>query len=308
MENIDLKYDDYAQSANTIFNFMKKSKYLKEILQKKAIIPRYCKESLEYLNIHNGDIAFPEALVLQKCFCDIPFHKFTESFHLNPVGENYQSLSNDEKKRIKNSYTHTDFYGEYGIAFSKEWGEKNNLQPVHYLNEQSQYTRHFTEIVEEVLNADNVSDSYVDDILDRLCFIKPLRGIMKRKSKKETGEEVEVEFQKNFHDEKEWRYVPSREAVSNTNIERVVANQYILESEIDINCKLNTEQYEDLWLHYNYEDIRYIVVPDASARIDIINTILNISEEKFSLGNDVITQKYILISKILVLEEIRKDW
>lgn len=53
MKNIDLKHDDYAQSANTIFNFMKKSSYLKEILQKKAIIPRYCKENFEYLNIHN---------------------------------------------------------------------------------------------------------------------------------------------------------------------------------------------------------------------------------------------------------------
>lgn len=32
MGKIDLRYDDYAQSANTIFNFMKKSEYLKEIL------------------------------------------------------------------------------------------------------------------------------------------------------------------------------------------------------------------------------------------------------------------------------------
>ena len=38
MGKIDLRYDDYAQSANTIFNFMKKSEYLKEILEKKAII------------------------------------------------------------------------------------------------------------------------------------------------------------------------------------------------------------------------------------------------------------------------------
>ena len=194
----------------------------------------------------------------------------------------------------------------YGIAFSKEWGEKNNLQPIHYLNEQSQYTRYFSEIVEQVLNTDNVSDAYVDDILDRLCFIKPLRGIMKRKNKKETGEEIEIEFQKNFHDEKEWRYVPGREAVRNTNIERVVANQYLLE--MDINSRLSTRQYEKLWLLYNYEDIRYIIVPNASERIDFINTILNIPEEQFTSESDIMTQKYILISKILVLAEIRKDW
>lgn len=174
------------------------------------------------------------------------------------------------------------------------------------MNEQSQYTRYFSEIVEQVLNTDNVSDAYVDDILDRLCFIKPLRGIMKRKNKKETGEEIEIEFQKNFHDEKEWRYVPGREAVRNTNIERVVANQYLLE--MDINSRLSTRQYEKLWLLYNYEDIRYIIVPNASERIDFINTILNIPEEQFTSESDIMTQKYILISKILVLAEIRKDW
>ena len=166
--------------------------------------------------------------------------------------------------------------------------------------------RFFKEIVEQVLNTDTVSDAYVDDIVDRLCFIKPLRGIMKRKNKKETGEEIEVEFQKNFHDEKEWRYVPSREAVRNTNIERVVANQYLLE--MDINSRLSTRQYEKLWLHYNYEDIRYIIVPNASERIDFINTILNIPEEQFNSESDIMTQKYILISNILVLAEIRKDW
>ena len=308
MKNIDLKHDDYAQSANTIFNFMKKSSYLKEILQKKAIIPRYCKENFEYLNIHNEDIFFPEAFVLQKCFCDIPLHKLTESFNLNPVGENYQRLSTNEKKKIKNNYTHTDFYGEYGIAFSKEWAEKNDLQPIHYLNEQSQYTKNFAEMIGNVMDAADISDLYVDDILDRLCFIKPLRGIMKRKNEKETGDKIEIEFQKNFHDEKEWRYVPRKKKKKTVNIERVIANSYLLEENIDINQKLNTLQYEKIWLHYDYKDIRYIIVPDASARIEIINTIIDIPREKFNSETDIMIQKYILISRIMVLEEIRKDW
>ncbi len=72
MKNIDLKHDDYAQSANTIFNFMKKSSYLKEILQKKAIIPRYCKENFEYLNIHNEDIFSQKHLYYKNVF--VTFH------------------------------------------------------------------------------------------------------------------------------------------------------------------------------------------------------------------------------------------
>lgn len=74
-DKYDLTYDDYAQSANTLVHFMKKFKYLEEILEKKALIPRYCIEDLQYLNIGGG--SFTEAFVLQKCFCDIPFHKLT---------------------------------------------------------------------------------------------------------------------------------------------------------------------------------------------------------------------------------------
>ena len=85
-----------------------------------------------------------------------------------------------------------------------------------------------------------------------------------------------------------------------------MANQYLLE--MDINSRLSTRQYEKLWLLYNYEDIRYIIVPNASERIDFINTILNIPEELFTSESDIMTQIYILISKILVLAEIRKDW
>ena len=41
---------------------------------------------------------------------------------------------------------------------------------------------------------------------------------------------------------------------------------------------------------------------------NFINTILSIPEEQFTSESDIMTQKYILISKILVLAEIRKDW
>ena len=194
------------------------------------------------------------------------------------------------------------------MLFQRNGQKKNDLQPIHYLNEQSQYTKNFAEMIGNVMDAADISDLYVDDILDRLCFIKPLRGIMKRKNEKETGDKIEIEFQKNFHDEKEWRYFPSKEVTKTVNIERVIANSYLLEENIDINQKLNTLQYEKIWLHYDYKDIRYIIVPDASARIEIINTIIDIPREKFNSETDIMIQKYILISRIMVLEEIRKDW
>lgn len=53
-----LPYDDYAQSANTLFHFMTKPEYLDSVLRRRAIIPRYCVETIDYLNIHNGTRAF----------------------------------------------------------------------------------------------------------------------------------------------------------------------------------------------------------------------------------------------------------
>ena len=76
MENVyDVQpYDDYVQSANTLFHFMKKGAYLKDALARKALVPRYCTEDISYLNIRSEGNVYSEIAVLQKCFCDIPFH------------------------------------------------------------------------------------------------------------------------------------------------------------------------------------------------------------------------------------------
>lgn len=118
-----LPYDDYAQSANTLFHFMTKPEYLDSILLRRATIPRYC-----------GTRAFNEADILQKYFCDIPFHKLADSFAVNGVGDVYESLSKDERADLEKNNTHFAYYGEYAVAFSKSWGERKHLQPVQYLS------------------------------------------------------------------------------------------------------------------------------------------------------------------------------
>lgn len=309
-KNYELLQDDYAQSANSLFHFVKEPKFLKDILHKKALIPRYCKENIEYLKVYHNGFPFNEVLILQKCFCDIPFHKLMENFQLRGVGENYEKLTNEEKVFLSRSNSHPDFYGEYAIAFSKSWGEKKNLQPVDYLNEFSQYTKDFSEMIGHILNEENIDDMYVNDILNRLSFVKPLRGIMKRKIQRFNGDELEVEFFKNFYDEQEWRFVPEIEVLTKVEVDPVIANPNVIkmgENGIDFSDRLINDKYSTLWLKYNYDDIRYIIVPDANARIDFIQTILSIEDDNFSNQSDVLTQKHILISKIIVLNEIRKD-
>ena len=122
---IYLPYDDYTQSANTLFHFMKKQEYLNSILRRRAIIPRYCIETIDYLNIRNGTRLFNEVAILQKCFCDIPFHKLADLFAVNGVGDVYESLSKDERTDLEKNNTHFAYYGEYAVAFSKSWGGKS---------------------------------------------------------------------------------------------------------------------------------------------------------------------------------------
>jgi hypothetical protein len=303
-----LAYDDYAQSANTLFNFMKEEKYLKGILQQKAIKPRYCVETVDYLNIHKGDIQFNEVAVLQKCFCDIPFHKLADTFPLNGTGENFEKLGAEEKAELERNNTHFDYYGKYAIAFSKTWCEQHNFQPIHYLNKDSHYTEDFRNLFQHILTDTDVLDQYVQDVINRLSYIKPLRGIMKRKVRLKGVEDIEVELYKNFHDEREWRYVPKSSSLEALSMGAVIANPKMVALHREISQQLEDEKYSELWLKFSYDDIRYIIVPDAHSRINIIKEIMDLPMEKFDDGNNIELQKQILISKILVLDEIRRDW
>lgn len=302
-----LPYIGYTQSANTLFHFMKKKDYLEEILKNCALIPRYCVEDVEYLDIIVGDKTFDRIAILQKCFCDIHFHKLADTFEARVIDEDENLLSDEEKREIAKTNTHMDYYGEFAIAFSKEWGEKNGLQPVNYLNKDSAYTMNLKELFNKVINSDDVEDLYADDVIERLSFIKPLRGKMGRTLS--SGKKVNL--YKNFCDEREWRYVPSPERLMKAGFETaVIAREDEIEALVEpkfsgtnINEKLNKEQYCGLWLHFEYNDIRYIIVPDSHARISIIDYICNISDGQFKER-----EREVLVSKILVLNEMRKDW
>jgi len=252
-----LPYDDYVQSANTLFHFMNKLDYLKSILINRAIIPRYCMENIEYLNIHAGGTSFKEVAILQKCFCDIPLHKLTDNFELGGVGDAYKSLTEDEKLSLMKNNTHTDYYGKFSVAFSKGWGENNNLQPLHYISEKSQYVVEFIKLFESAFISDDTPDVYANDILNRLAYFKPLRGIMKRVVKRSNSEEISIEFYKNFHDEQEWRYVPNADILSELKVQRIIANPKILNLrggiiDFNYNLRLTSTESTGLTMHAGY--------------------------------------------------------
>lgn len=164
----DTDREDYYQSANAFFHFMKNDNFLYDALSKKALTPRYCREDVRFLHLNLGDTAFEEIAVLQKCFCDIPLHNITSKFPIK-----YES---------KNAwpYEHTELYGEFAIAFSKQWGELKQLQPIQYINDNSFYLNTVRQEFDYFLRRKNLSEKLSNSLLYRLAFIKPLRGEMQR--------------------------------------------------------------------------------------------------------------------------------
>lgn len=313
--------EDYTQSANSLFHFMRKQCYLESALKRKSLFPRYCKENIQYLELTLGEHTFNEIAVLQKCFCDIPLHLLVKNFSPSDVFDEQQDFTDEEKREYIRGNNHTGFYGEFALAFSKQWCESNNLQPINYLNSNSSYTKNFRKLLNKLLNNNEIAEYYVDDILQRLSLIKPLRGEMPRVLE---CTNKEIKRLKNYHDEQEWRYIPDTETVNQFNkdnshdIKTIIANPKILgrstypgEREIDtLSNTLQNDEYSKLWLKFSYSDIRYIIVPDDQSRLDIIKSIMSLPTNSFESEDDnkVLNDKYILLSKILVLSEIRKDW
>lgn len=300
-QNVDAElYSEYIHSSNSLFHFMDQPEFLKEILEKKIIYPRYCRENIEYMNLELGGYHFSEILVLQKCFCDIPLHNITRKARMSKRPEDGDGTITED------IYAHTDIYGEYGIAFSKSWAQQYNLQPLQYLNPDSPYCRDAGKAIKMAYEMEEIDDFLADSFMRRLAFAKPLKGWMRRKG---------YEIYKTFHDEREWRYVPDSEMCDEKGLAYLIPNPNLISNWKKVNqmnnYNLKKECYQNLWISYEYDEICYLIVPDNEARRDLIETILSIPGERFAPEENeqaIYMQKLTLISKILVLDQIRRDW
>lgn len=254
---------EFKQSANVLFNFMRELDYLKKILKNKAIIPRYYEESIEYLEIGKiKKIVFP-----MTCFCDINLNKLE---------------------------SHVEYYGTIGIGLDKGWAIGKGIQPIHYVNTKSDILIMFKKIFTEAFDKEEVSELenvYYSYLLMHLLYIKPLNGKMLN-SKKEY-------INKNFHDEKEWRYIPKIE--ESDGIELILPSEYIGNSKAYNTYSDGLYKLNHLWLSFDYADIEYLIVENNIQRNSLIDFIVN------ELDCDSI-DKYTLISKISVFNKLKKDW
>ncbi len=244
--------------ADTLFYFCEKLDYLEIPIKNRLISARYCEENIEYLKIPNiKRIAYP-----MKCFCDINMHRLAK---------------------------HLAGYGSYGIALKKEWGMKNKIQPVQYINPASTLIEDFSKAFSNALKIDKKSQTDNEKmmksyLLHQMMYFKPYSGMAKNKK---TGEEEE----KCFTDECEWRFVPN---VSCLGYSQVYYDETILKDGDLREISNSLQGKPEASLKFDYEDLKYIIIKsedDLKKIMKIINEIKITQEEK-----------NLLISKIIIWE------
>lgn len=201
------------------------------------------------------------------CFCDIPLSQISE---------------------------HLREYGRYGVGMSRNWALKLKLNPVHYVQSKSSYLECYDKlmnllyddalgILNNKLSIKTVLDAF-DYGISLIHYLKPYEGINRKTGKK-----------KCFYDEREWRYVP----------EEFLKNNYGIFKEEFFKGEAGQQKNQELSkypLVFNPSDINYIVIERENDRADMIRTIRQIKEPKFT--RDIID---ILVSKLISAELIEKD-
>lgn len=261
------------RSANVLFHFMPELRFLCRAIETKALFPRYCKENITYLNLRVNDHQLTEVAYPEKCFCDIPVHNVSE---------------------------HTKKYGPYGIGLPKTWGIEQGIQPIQYVNINSQLIKDFQTAFQKgtSVTADNRDAQYLSNYLvSYMLYIKPLMG--------ENRNRVTNEMERIYlTDECEWRFVPD---LSAKEMDSILFDNDICkkdESQKSIVDKYNEalERLRDTWLIFEYSDIRYITVKTYDERDKLIAFIHDMNNGTDEIG------KLRLISKIIVLDDAEEDF
>ncbi len=159
----------------------------------------------------------------------------------------------------------TKSYGTFSIALKKDWGAKNKLNPVLYLERNSDFTNQIISSFERLKQFSNkeIESSLRGGLLgDKHLFAKTLIDLFSH-SKNYDGRLVrgnkEIDPQYSFGLEREWRYlVTAKEYV-----------RYLIGNEIDRRQDYN-KSIEGLKIDFLSEEIDTIVVETEYEQTEII--------------------------------------
>ena len=250
--------------ADTLFNFTTELDHIITYITNKMVSPRYCEEDIRYLKIpHLKKIAYP-----MKCFCDINLHRIEE---------------------------HLQWYGYYGLAFTKAWGMQKQIQPIQYINPDSELRKDFTKAFSAALKSDVRKESKTQSkmenfLLHEMMYYKPYEGKMKNRN---TGKIKK----KCFTDECEWRYIPD---VTRAGFMQVYFNEDILNAGGLNDISNSMSGIREISLNFDYADLKYIIVKTLSD-FEILTEVI------MTLGLDKL-EEYQLISKVIIWDSAKGDF
>lgn len=267
LDSVRVKKESFVTSklqANALFNFTDDLRWLIKSIKQKMLSPRYCIEDIKYLKIKGlKKIALP-----MKCFCDINIHRLKE---------------------------HLEFYGFYGIAFAKKWAMKQKIQPVQYVNPESDLCKDFKHVMySSIKNKNQKSCKLEKDLknymLLHLMYLKPYSCKVNRR----TDEKL---IDKCLTDECEWRFVPD---VTKLECPQVIYDEAILNGNL-IDFSNALDGVSEVSLNFEYSDIKYILVRSH-------NDLKALTKEILALNNIEDMERYELISKIIIWDNAKEDF
>lgn len=246
-------------SSNTIIHFTNAKESLKGILRDNFKL--YF--SLEQVVIGGkGPLEFAVPMV---SFCDIPLSE------------------------VK---THISKYGAYGIGLTKEWAERQKLNPVLYVEKDSFLSRSYLNVYKEYLldsgklltDLDNKEKS----IADILRYIKNYQNDLTR------GGQVYKDYR--FSDEREWRYVIDFKE----NKDFLLAKSFY---DTDEKKKKANNKIEKFRLEFTPNDIKYVIIQNESEIPEFLDLLKTSKGNKYSY-NDVER----LMTRLITTEQIIGDF
>lgn len=240
--------------SSTLFHFTKSEEILFQIFRN-GFWPRYCLEDITWHGYQNiRYTAFPMA-----CFCDIPLGRISE---------------------------HVKFYGSYGIGLSKDWAEKNNMNPLLYISPGSNLSHTITEMVRHAIsNSDDSKYKLRDHAKHLFAHIKPTTGNMLV-----DGQPVS----KTFYQESEWRFVPKHADIA--------LNLRLEDYNDQENLKVKNEETRKYCsLKFLSNEVAFVFVPKDSDIPNVINFM------QLELDHYPNADLKVLFSRVISIESINRN-
>ncbi|MGY5354654.1 abortive infection system antitoxin AbiGi family protein [Wenyingzhuangia sp. IMCC45467] len=205
-------------SSRELYHFTK-FKYLKSILLQKSFYPRFNLEQTDLnFSLDKNIVRFAVPMV---CFCDIP---------------------------LKLTFEHRKIYGKCGIALSENWRDKKKLNPVFYINKNSNIADTISKMADSfdrlLPSMESVNSISYEMHMLRNNYLTLMHSI--KPYEKST---------RKFYDEREWRYIPDH-TKENQNDLNLSYWDFKIPSEL---AKAN-KRVEKYQLDFEISDINYLIV------------------------------------------------